>query len=110
MLNQIVIVGKVVDLPEIKKTVNGTKIGNVGILLNRPFKNSEGYYDTDYLSITLWKGIAETVSEVCRVNDVLAIKGRIQTSDYTKDDIVYHNYDIIAEKVSFISSELATKK
>ncbi|MEF9920526.1 MAG: single-stranded DNA-binding protein [Erysipelotrichaceae bacterium] len=108
MLNQIVLVGKVVELPEIKETTNGNKIGNIGLLLNRPFKNSNGIYDTDYVSITLWKGIAETVSEVCRINDIIAIKGRLQTSDYTKDDVVYHNYEIIAEKVSFISSQLAS--
>lgn len=107
MLNHIVLVGKVVELPNLKETVNGNKLAVIGMMLDRPFKNSEGNYDQDYIAITLWKGIAETVCEVCRLQDVLAIKGRIQTHTYEKDGNVYHNYEIIAEKVSFIESNAA---
>lgn len=105
MLNQVVLVGKVVDLPTIKETVNGNKVATLGMELDRSFKNSDGYYETDYIAVTLWKGIAETVTNVCKMGDIIAVKGRVQTHTYNgKDDIVYHNYEFIAEKVSFLSN------
>ena len=34
------------------------------IEVTRPFANSEGVYETDEFSVTLWKGIAQTTVQV----------------------------------------------
>lgn len=108
MLNHIVLVGRVIELPEVKETSHGNKVATVGLEMDRPFKSAEGIYEKDIVTITLWKGIAETVSEVCQIGDILAVKGRIQSRNYEKEGNVYRNYEFIAEKVSFISSGAAS--
>ena len=61
-----------------------------------------------YLTIhsiqTLWNGIAETTCEYCKKSDLVGVKGRLQTSQYDKDGETKYVMDVIAEKVSFLSS------
>lgn len=104
MLNQIVLVGRVKELPTIQESSNGNKFANLLLELDRPFKNSNGEYEQDYITIVLWKGIAETVSDICQLKDIIGVKGRIQSYTYEgKDGNTYRSYDIIAEKISFLN-------
>lgn len=105
VLNQVVLVGKVVALPTLKESVSGNKYASLQLELERPFKNSNGEFDSDFISITLWKGIAETTTDVCKIGDIIGVKGRIQSYSYeNKEGQMYYGYDIIAEKISFLSN------
>ena len=70
-------------------------------------KNSNGEYDTDFISCVLWQGVAESTVEYCKKGDIIGVKGRIQTSNYEKDGEKVYSTDIIAEKVTFLSSKKA---
>ena len=60
----------------------------------------------DTLAVTLWKGIAQTTSEVAQKGDTVAVKGRIQSHTFEGNDGQQHrSYDIIAEYVSLIQRE-----
>ena len=72
------------------------------ISVDRPFANSEGVYEQDEIAVTLWKGIAQTTCDVCAVNDVVAVKGRMATHLNRRDNVTYRNYEVIAEKVTFV--------
>ncbi len=48
MLNQSVIVGRVVRDPELKETENGNKVTNLTLAVPRSYKNVNGEYDTDF--------------------------------------------------------------
>ena len=105
MLNQIVIAGRLVSDPEIVVTENNNKRTYITVAVPRSYKNVEGTYDTDFIRCTLWNGIAETTCEYCKKGDIVGVKGRIQTSNYEKDGEKVYTTDIIAEKVSFLSSK-----
>lgn len=106
MLNSVVIAGRLVSDPEIEITENNKKRTLVTVAVPRSFKNSEGTYDTDFVRCILWNGIAESTCEYCKKGDVIGVKGRIQTSAYEKDDNERkYSTDIIAEKISFLSSK-----
>ena len=107
MLNQIVIAGRLVGDPEIVVTENNKKRTMIVVAVPRGYKNIEGNYDTDFIKCTLWNGIAETTCEYCKKGDVVGIKGRIQTSSYESNGEKKYSMDIIAEKVSFLSSKKA---
>lgn len=106
MLNQTVIVGRIVKDPELRETENGSKVTNITLAVPRSFKNSEGEYDTDFISCVLWKGIAESTSEYCKKGDLVGVKGRIQTRNIElQDDIKRNIVEVVAEKVTFLSSK-----
>ena len=105
MLNQIVIAGRLVSDPEITTTENNKKRTYVTVAVPRSYKNVDGTYDTDFIRCVLWNGIAESTCEYCKKGDIVGVKGRIQTSNYEKDGEMVYSVDIIAEKVSFLSSK-----
>ena len=104
MLNQAVLVGRIVKDPEVKDTDKG-KVANVTLAVPRSFKNMNGEYDTDFISCVLWKGIAENTAEYCKKGDLVGIKGRIQTRNVELDDTHKQFVEVIAEKVTFLSSK-----
>ena len=106
MLNQVVMVGRLVATPEVKETENGKKYTNATIAVQRSYKNAEGVYETDFVDCTLFDGVATNTAEYCKKGDVIGIKGRIQTRDVELEDETHKKYvEVIAEKVTFLSSK-----
>lgn len=103
MLNQIVIVGRLVKDPQIIETHDGKKLANITLAVQRSFKNNEGNYEVDFIDCVLWKGIAESTASYCTKGSVLGIKGRLMTSLYkNQDGNSVKNVEVVAEKVSFL--------
>ena len=111
MLNQLVLIGRIVREIELKETESGIKVCNMTIAVPRSFKNEEGVYDTDFVDVTLWKGVAENTAEYCHKGDLIGIKGRIQTRIIEKEDGIKENkIEVIAEKVTFLSTSKQKKE
>lgn len=110
MVNQLILVGRLVKDPELELTENGKKISIITLAVPRSYKNSNGEYDTDFLDCTLWTGVAENTSEYCKTGDIIGVKGRIQSRIIEKDDgTKYKKMEIVAEKVSFLASTKSSK-
>ena len=105
MLNQTVLVGRIVRDPEIKETENGAKLSNLTLAVPRSYKNEEGVYETDFIDVTLWNNIAQSTSEYCKKGDLVGVKGRIQTDSYEKDGEKKLLMKVIADRVTFLSSK-----
>lgn len=106
MLNQAVIVGRIVREPDVKKTENGKAVSNITLAVPREFKNPKGEYDTDFINCVLWKGVAESTATYCKKGDLIGVKGRIQSREYTNgEDEKKHIIEVVAEKVTFLSSK-----
>lgn len=104
MLNQIVLVGRLVKTPELRLTDNGKKTSTITLAVPRNYKNINGEYETDFLDCTLWTNVAENTSEYCQVGDMIGVKGRIQSRIITKDDgTKKKKTEIVAEKVTFLA-------
>ena len=104
MINQVIITGRIANDHEVivgEKNKNRTYIT---LAVPRAYKNMDGQQDTDFIRCTLWNGIAETTCEYCKKSDLVGVKGRLQTSQYDKDGETTYVMDVIAEKVSFLSS------
>ena len=111
MLNQVVLVGRIVKTPELRVTENGKKTATVTLAVPRNYKNSEGEYDTDFLDCTMWTNVAENTSEYCQTGDMVGVKGRIQTRVFETDDgTKKKKTEIVAEKVTFLATAPNNKK
>ncbi len=106
MLNQCVLVGKVKEVPEIRTTAQGNSVGKLILEVDRSFRNEDGSLSTDLFPVVLWKGIAEECAVLCKPGSVLAIKGRLQSDVYHKNDNTYYNCEMVAEKVTFVSERM----
>lgn len=96
MLNQVIIIGRLVARPIVEYNEIGKKISEITLAVPRSFKNDEGVYDTDFIKCTLYGTIAENTAEYCEKGDLIGIKGRLECLD--------GNLRIIAEKVTFLAT------
>lgn len=90
MLNQFILVGRITKIEQ----------GKVVVAIPRSYKNNEGIYDTDFVSVTIKGNIEEKTREYCRKGDLIGIKGHFQSKVVEKKYI----QELIAEKISFLSS------
>ncbi len=102
-MNNVVIVGRIVRNPEIKKTENNTEVLNITLAVDRNFKNANGEYEVDFIDCILWKGIAKSTAEYCVKGDLIGVKGRLQTRSYVYEDVKRTASEVVAEKVTFLS-------
>ena len=106
MLNQIILVGRLVKTPEVTETESGKKMSYITLAIPRSFKNADGEYDTDFIDCVLWEAVAESTSEYCKKGDIVGVKGRIQSRMVEDEDgNNYKKVEVIAEKLTFLSSK-----
>ena len=105
MVNQVILVGRIVYDPELRVIESGKPVTTLTLALQRNYKNAEtGQYDTDFLRCTLWSGIAENTVQHCKKGSVVGIRGRLAQRFFEYGDESSFSYpEIIAERVSFIS-------
>ncbi len=105
MLNQTVLVGRLVQDPKIFECENGDKMTSITLAVPRSYKNTKGEYDTDFIPCVLWKGVAENTAEYCHKGDLLGIKGRIQIRKVEGEEKYNNITEVVAEKVTYLSSK-----
>lgn len=68
MLNQTVLVGRLVDQPQKEE-----KGASITIAVSRSYKNADGVYETDFITARLFGGVAENTCEYCKKGDLIGI-------------------------------------
>ena len=105
MLNQIILVGRLTRDISVNRSEKGVKVATISLAIPRSFKNSEGSYDTDFIDCIAFDTVAENTSEYCSKGDIVGIKGRVQSRVVENEDKKEYLTEIIAEKVTFLSSK-----
>jgi single-strand DNA-binding protein len=104
MLNQVILVGRLVDDPKLVELESGKTTSLITLAVSRGFKNQSGEYETDFINCILWQGVAESTQTYCSKGSVIGVKGRISTRTLEiAEGKKVKLHDIIAEKVTFIS-------
>ena len=106
MLNQIILVGRLTRDITVNKADNGVKVATISIAVPRSFKNVDGVYDTDFIDCVAFDTVALNTSEYCNKGDIVGVKGRVQSkTEEDKDGIKRNVLEVIAEKITFLSSK-----
>lgn len=104
-MNQLILVGRIVEDPELTVLDNGTKVSTVTLAVKRGFKSGENnQYETDFFKCTLWSGIAEATVNYCKKGHTVGVKARIQQTHFIQNEKKVFSYpEIIVEKITFIN-------
>ena len=105
MLNQVVLVGRLVKNVKVYKADSGKKVTTVTLAIPRSFKNMEGVYETDFIDCVAFENIADNTAQYCRKGDIIGVKGRLQSRVEEKDKKKEYYMDVIAEKITFLTSK-----
>ncbi|WP_300078182.1 single-stranded DNA-binding protein [Coprobacillaceae bacterium CR2/5/TPMF4] len=103
MLNTVALVGKLVDIPIMQTTLGGVKVANATIQIEKGYKNGLGIFESDYIVVSLWRGIAEMIIDCAKPGSMIAIKGRLHSRNLEcGDSKQITTIEVVAERVSLL--------
>ena len=83
MLNKVIIMGRLVKDPELRRTQSGTAVTSFRIAVDRDFKSQDGSKQADFFDVVAWRNTAEFVSKYFTKGRMAVVEGRLQTRDWT---------------------------
>ncbi|MGX7111622.1 single-stranded DNA-binding protein [Gemella cuniculi] len=104
MLNQVILIGRLVKKPELKESEGGRNYLKATLAVQSDYKNKNGEYETDFLEFTAFGKIAENTAKYCDKGSLLNVVGSLNNNVYKdKNGVNHYQLSIIANKVSFLS-------
>ena len=106
MLNNVVLMGRLVADPELRHTPSNLPVTTFAIAVDRRYVKQGTERETDFIDIVAWRQTAEFITKYFRKGSMIAIQGSIQTRMYTdKNDNKRKAVEVVAENVSFCGSK-----
>ena len=109
MVNNIILIGRLVADPELKVLDDGRKVADITLAVQRPFKNMDGQYDVDFIKIILWEGLALSIESYCKKGALIAVKARLQSWTYGVSGKKQNLLEVIGEKITFLQTANSKK-
>lgn len=106
MLNKVIVMGRLVRDPELRRTNSGTAVASFTIACDRDFKSDGGEREADFIECVAWRNTAEFVSKYFAKGRMAVVSGRLQTRNWTdKEGNKRKATEIVAESVYFGDSK-----
>ena len=106
-LNKVFLIGNLTRDPELRYTPGGTAVANLGIAVNRRFKDSSGELKEEvcFLTVTVWDKQAEACCQYLKKGRSVFVEGVLQSRFWeTSDGQKRSAIDVRAERVQFLGS------
>ena len=102
MINQVTLVGRLVQDPIIKEVSGGKNVCEIKVALTRPFKNQQNQYDTDFIKVAFWEYLAININEYFKKGYIIGIRARLQSRNVKINDTLVEVIDVVGENIVFI--------
>ena len=107
--NKVILLGNLTRDPELRVTPKGTAICQLGLAVNRQFKDESGATrdETTFVDIEAWGRQAETISKYCTKGKPLFIEGRLKLDSWedktsgqkrSKLKVVLENFQFVGSR------------
>ena len=110
MLNQLVIVGRIVKDPELSKNEDGKSVSSITLAVPRSYKNSNGEYDTDFIDFNIYGNVAETTCEYCHKGDLVGVRRSLHTKKIEENGKNINKNVVYGDRITFLSSSHKSKE
>lgn len=109
MLNNVIIMGRIGNDIELRKTGGGTSVVTFPVACDRDFK-TDGEKVTDWLDVVAWRNTAEYLAKYGSKGRMVVIKGSVQTRSWTdKEGNKRKAVEIVTDNVYFADSKNAAQ-
>lgn len=103
-MNNVQLVGRLYNIPEIRYTDGGISIVRFGVACQRRFVK-DGQPDADFINCIAFGKTAEFIEKYFTKGQRIGLVGRIQTGSYEKDGTKRYTTDVVVENVEFVESK-----
>lgn len=106
MINRVILVGRLTKNPEYRQTPNGVSVATFTLAVNRPFTNSQGEREADFINVVVFRRQAENVNNYLSKGSLAGVDGRIQSRNYENNEgrRVFVT-EVVADSVQFLDSK-----
>lgn len=105
-MNKVLLVGRLTAKPELRYTPANVAFLRFTVAVNRPFTNSEGKREADFINVVCWRNQAETISKYFDKGNLISIEGRIQTGSFDdKDGNKRFTTDVALDNFEFVEGK-----
>ena len=104
-VNLVVLVGNCTRDPELRYTPGGAAVCEVGLAVNRTWKDQAGQKqeETMFVDLTFWGKVAEVVSQYMSKGKPMYVQGRLQLDTWqAQDGTKRSKHRVVAESFQFI--------
>lgn len=105
MINNVVLVGRIVREPELRYTPQNTAVATFTLAVNRRFKNAQGEREADFINCVIWRQPAENLANWAKKGTLVGITGSIQVRNYeNKEGQRVYVTEVLADNFQMIES------
>lgn len=105
MLNRVVIVGRLVRDPELRKTASDRSVVAFTVALDNCTTNN-GEKSTSYIPCTAWNRTAESIAKFMKKGSLVGVDGHLNQRSYTANDgRKVSVVEVIADSVQFLEKK-----
>lgn len=102
MLNHIVIMGRLVRDPELRRTGSGIAVTSFTVAVDRDFASKDQQRETDFIDCVAWRYSAEFVAKYFTKGSMIVVAGRLQIRPWTdKDGNKRRTAEVVADNCYF---------
>lgn len=105
-MNTITLLGRLTKNPEARYTSTGKAVTLFTLAVNRPYTNSDGQREADFINCQAWGKTAEVIGNHVSKGDRLLAEGRLQIRSYTdKEGVKRYVTEVVVNRVEFIEQK-----
>lgn len=105
MINNVVLVGRIVREPELRYTPQNTAVATFTLAVNRRFKNAQGEREADFINCVIWRQPAENLANWAKKGTLIGVTGSIQVRNYeNKEGQRVYVTEVLADNFQMLES------
>ena len=110
-LNHIVLQGRMVRDPELRRTGSGVAVTSFTLAVDRDYNPKDGAEkETDFIDCNAWRGLGEFVSKYFQKGSMAIVSGRLQIRNWVdKEGTKRRNAEVVADSVYFGDSKKSSE-
>ena len=111
MINRVVLVGRLVRDPELRRSPSGVSVVNFTIAVDNRFAKQDSPNKTDFIPCVVFNKTAEIAAQYARKGTLVGVEGRISTRNYENNEgkKVYVT-EVLALNVMYLDSKKDNKE
>ena len=112
MLNRIILMGRLVDNPELRQTPSGVSVASFTVAVDRNFQPKDASErQTDFIDCVAWRQTGEFISRYFQKGRMIAVEGSLQTRKYEdKTGAKRTAYEVVVAQAFFADSKPANSQ
>ena len=104
MYNKVILIGRLVNTPELNKTANDKSVARATLAVNRRYKGQNGEREADFVNVVVWGKLAETLASYATKGSLISLDGELRTRRYEKDNVTHYVTEVLCNSFQLLES------